>query len=111
VGLDAAAGAIGALFSHGLSGVSHGALQGAMTPLLVSHLENPDASYFGTNPATPAFGGNDFNANDVPGEPSAFDLNYFLSFHAHTTYWTQGSSSLRNMAAIVAGKYTQVTPG
>lgn len=108
-GVDAAAGAVGGLISHGLSGAGHGALQGAMDEMLVTHAQNPDASFFGTNPAAPAFGGNDFNANDVPGEPSSFDMSYFESFHAHTTYWNQGSSSLRNMAAIVDGKYSQVT--
>jgi hypothetical protein len=109
VGADAVLGGIGGLVTHGLSGMKTGAIDDAVTPLLVAHLENPDASYFGTNPATPAFGGNDFAADYVPGTPSSFDMSYFLSFRAHTTYWSQGSASLRNMAAIVAGKYGQVT--
>jgi Alpha/beta hydrolase len=109
VGADAVLGGIGGLLTHGLSGIMPGAEAGAMDTLLIAHLQNPDASYFGTNPATPAFGGNDFAADYVPGRPSSFDMSYFDSFRAHTTYWSQGSASLRNMAAIVAGKYGQVT--
>jgi hypothetical protein len=106
---NAVAGAIGGLVTHGLSGVLPGLKSGAFAPLITAHADNPDASFFGTNPATPAFGGNDFSANDVPGEPSSFDMSYFLSFHAHSTYFNPGSASLRNMAAIVVGKYGQVT--
>ena len=106
---DAVVGAIGGLVTHGLSGILPGLKSGAVAPLLADHAENPDASFFGANPATPAFGGNDFRANYVPGEPSSFDMSYFLSFHAHSTYFNPGSASLRNMAAIVAGKYGQVT--
>jgi Alpha/beta hydrolase len=109
VAQDAVVGGISGLVTHGLSGFLPGLKSGALAPLLVAHDENPDASFFGANPATPAFGGNDFSANYVPGEPSSFDMNYFLSFHAHSTYFNQGSASLRNMAAIVAGKYGQVT--
>lgn len=106
---SAVIGGIGGLLTHGLSGVVPGAEAGAEAQLMVAHLQNPDASYFGTNPATPAFGAKDFSSNYVPGEPSSFDQSYLLSFHAHTTYWNQNSASLRNMAAIVAGKYGQVT--
>lgn len=105
----AVVGGIGGLVTHGLSGFLPGVKSGALAPLLMAHDENPDAGFFGTNPATPAFGANDFSADYVPGEPSSFDMNYFLSFHAHSTYFNQGSASLRNMAAIVAGKYGQVT--
>lgn len=105
----AVVGGIGGLLTHGLSGIKAGAENGAAAPLLAAHLQNPDASYFGTNPATAPFGAHDFAADYVPGEPSSFDESYLLSFRAHTTYWTQGSASLRNMAAIVAGKYGQVT--
>ena len=105
----AVVGGISGLVTHGLSGFLSGVKSGALAPLIAAHDENPDASFFGANPATPAFGGNDFSANYVPGEPSSFNMNYFLSFHAHSTYFNQGSASLRNMAAIVAGKYGQVT--
>jgi pimeloyl-ACP methyl ester carboxylesterase len=105
----AVVGGIGGLLTHGLSGIKPGAEAAAAGQLLMAHLEAPDASYFGTNPATPPFGANDFSADYVPGEPSKFDMSYWQSFHAHTTYWSQGSASLRNMAAIVAGKYGQVT--
>lgn len=109
IGIAAGLGGVGGLITHGLSGIAQGAEQGAMAEIMFDHLQNPDASFYGANPATPAFGGQVFNANDVPGDPSAFNQAYFDSFHAHNTYWSQGSSSLRNMAAIVAGKYSQVT--
>jgi uncharacterized protein YukE len=106
----AVVGAVGGFIFHGPGGVASGAEQGAFAPLQAAHAQNPDASFYGTNPATPAFGGQVFNANSVPGEPSTFNESYFLSFHAHDTYWNPGSSSLGNMAAIVTGNYGLVTP-
>jgi len=104
---DGAAGAIGSLLTGG--SVKQGAEEGALAPLLIAHFQDPSASYFGTNPATPAFGGNDFTANFVPGEPSSFSLPYFMSFKAHSSYWTVNSASLDNMAYIVDGRYNLVT--
>ncbi len=103
---DGAAGAVGSLLTGG--SLKQGAEEGALTPLLLAHAQDPSASYFGTNPATPAFGGNDFTANYVPHEPSTFDLPYFMTFKAHSSYWTVGSSSLYNMAYIVGGRYNLV---
>lgn len=61
-------------------------------------------SHFGTNPASPAFGAEDFQvASGSPWPP----------FSAHSSYWDPGSTSLRNMARIVDGQYGSVslTPG
>ena len=86
-----------------------GAEEGALFPLMLAHLQDQNASYYGTNPATPAFGGNDFTANAVPGEPPGFSLPYFLTFKAHSSYWAPGSASLLNMARIVNGQYGLVS--
>jgi hypothetical protein len=104
---DGAAGAVGSLLTGG--GVKQGAEEGALTPLLIAHAQDPSAGYFGTNPATPAFGGHDFTANLVPGEPSSFSLPYFMTFKAHSSYWTRNSASLINMGYIVDGQYNLVT--
>jgi hypothetical protein len=86
-----------------------GAEAGALAPLLIAHAQEPSASYFGTNPAAPAFGGNDFTANVVPGQPPEFSLPYFMTFKAHSSYWTLNSASLINMGYIVDGQYNLVT--
>jgi hypothetical protein len=108
---DGAAGAVGSLLTGG--NVRQGAEEGALTPLLIAHAQNPSASYFGTDPASPAFGGNDFTANFVPGEPLVFSLPYFMSFKAHSSYWTPNSASLQNMAYIVDERYNlvELAPG
>ena len=85
--------------------IAKGAEEGALLPLMLAHLQDQNASYYGTNPATPAFGGNDFTANFVPGEPSTFILPYFMSFKAHSSYWAPRSASLTNMGYIVDGLY------
>ena len=100
---DGAAGAVVSLLAGG--NVKQGAEEGALTPLLIAHAQDPSASSFGTNPAAPAFGGNDFTANFVPGEPSTFILPYFMSFKAHSSYWAPRSASLTNMGYIVDGLY------
>jgi hypothetical protein len=104
---DGAAAAVGSLLTGG--SVKQGAEEGALTPLLIAHAQDPSAGYFGTNPATPAFGGHDFTANLVPGEPSSFSLPYFMTFKAHSSYWTRNSASLINMGYIVDGQYNLVT--
>jgi hypothetical protein len=108
---DGAAGAVGSLLTGG--NVRQGAEEGALTPLLIAHAQNPSASYFGTDPASPAFGGHDFTANVVPGEPPVFSLPYFMSFKAHSSYWTPNSASLQNMAYIVDERYNlvELAPG
>jgi hypothetical protein len=105
------AGAVGSLLTGG--SIRQGAEEGALTPLLIAHAQAPSASYFGTDPASPAFGGNDFTANSVPGEPSTFNLPYFMSFKAHSSYWARNSASLQNMAYIVDGRYNlvELAPG
>jgi hypothetical protein len=92
----------------GVHGMKVDAEVDAVIPLLVAHAKDPNAGFFGTNPATSAFGGNDFTADYIPGEPSTFDLNYFLTFKAHSSYWDPSSASLLNMAHIVDGEYSQV---
>lgn len=54
-----------------------------------------DASHFGTNPARPSFGAQDFAV-----DPSSIG-------HAHSSYWDLHSTSLKNLARIVDGE--QVT--
>lgn len=90
-------------------GATQGAMNGAMTPIWEYHVQHPDAGYFGTNPATPAFGGHGFAANYVPGEPSTFNLHYFETFKAHSSYWASKSASLANLGNIVTGQYGNVT--
>jgi hypothetical protein len=101
-------GGIGGLVTGGVHGMKVDAEVDAVLPLLIAHGEDLSAGFFGTNPATPAFGGNDFSADYIPGEPSTFDLNYFLTFKAHSSYWDPSSASLLNMAHIVDGEYSQV---
>jgi pimeloyl-ACP methyl ester carboxylesterase len=105
---DSAVGAAVSLVTR--TSLAKGAEEGALLPLMLAHLQVPNASYYGTNPATPAFGGNDFTANAVPGEPPGFSLPYFLTFKAHSSYWAPGSASLLNMARIVNGQYGLVSP-
>ena len=107
VAADGAAGAVGSLLTGG--SVKQGAEEGALTPLLIAHAQDPSAGSFGTNPASPAFGGHDFTANFVPGEPPGFSLPYFMTFKAHSSYWTPNSASLINMGYIVDGQYNLVT--
>lgn len=66
-------------------------------------LNDPNAGWFGNNPASSAFGGQVFNANDDPTRSFSG-----LSFSAHSSYWDPGSSSLNNMAKIVDGQYARV---
>jgi Alpha/beta hydrolase len=66
----------------------------------ITALSNDNASYFGTNPATSAFGGEVFNANITPGHTFSG-----LTFSAHSSYWDPNSSSLISMAHIVDGEY------
>jgi Alpha/beta hydrolase len=105
---DGFAGGVGGLVTGGLHGMKTDAEKGALLPLLLVHANQPYAGYFGTNPATPAFGGNDFTANYMPDEPSTFDLNHFLTFKAHSSYWTPNSASLFNIAHIVDGQCSDV---
>jgi hypothetical protein len=63
---------------------------------------NDDSSHFGTNPATPQFGGRDFYV--APGHPiTVTDL-----IGAHSQYWDPNSVSLRNLARIVDGLYSKI---
>lgn len=65
-------------------------------------LAYPDSDWFGNSPVSGAFGGQVFNCDD-PG------ISYpFPGLAAHSAYWTPGSSSLQNMANIVAGNYGSV---
>ncbi len=67
-------------------------------------LGNDNAGYFGTDPATSAFGGQVFNADIDPSRSFSG-----IDFSAHSSYWDQNSSSLFNMAHIVDGQYGSVT--
>lgn len=59
--------------------------------------------WFGTDPATPAFGGQIFDAT------SGTDETYSgPSFDSHSHYWDSNSSSLKSMSLIVDGKYGAV---
>ena len=88
--------------------LEHAAENAAFAVLMADHARQPDAGYFGTDPATSAFGGKDFAANFVSGEPSSFKWSYFMTMHAHSTYWNRGSAALSNMAFIVTGLYEKV---
>jgi Alpha/beta hydrolase len=63
---------------------------------------NSYSAHFGTDPATPQFGGRDFSVD--PGKPVSFSD----PIGAHSQYWDIGSSSLKNLARIVDGQYGQV---
>jgi hypothetical protein len=78
-------------------------LAAALPPLNPVNALSGNASYFGTNPATSAFGGNVFNADIDPGRSFSG-----LDFSAHSSYWDPRSSSLGNMAQIVDGQYGKV---
>jgi hypothetical protein len=65
------------------------------------------SSHFGTNPATPAFGGEVFNATSDPAR--SFGGFAGLDIAAHSSYWDPRSSSLFNMARIIVGQYGKVT--
>jgi hypothetical protein len=69
----------------------------------ITGLSNDNASYFGTDPATSAFGGHVFNANIDPGRSFSG-----LDFSAHSAYWDPNSSSLFSMAQVVDGQYGKV---
>ncbi len=75
----------------------------ALNPLNPANVLSGNASHFGTNPASPAFGGQVFNA-DIDPSRSFSGLN----FSAHSSYWDPNSWSLINMAHIVDGQYSKV---
>jgi hypothetical protein len=62
-------------------------------------LLDPNASHFGTDPASGPFGARDFQVAPGPLWPL---------LKAHSDYWLPGSTSLQNMAHIVDGQYKQV---
>ncbi|MFJ3692617.1 alpha/beta hydrolase [Streptomyces sp. NPDC090052] len=63
-----------------------------------------NASSFGTNPASTAFGGHVFQADQDPSNSfSSVDLD------AHSSYWDSHSESLDNLAKITVGDYGDVT--
>lgn len=66
-------------------------------------LSSGEASHFGANPGTPAFGGHIFNADS--GTAHSYSG---LSFGAHSAYWDPNSDSLKNMAFIVDRQYSNV---
>jgi hypothetical protein len=61
---------------------------------------DPNATHFGTDPATPPFGAQDFRVAPGPLLPP---------FAAHSIYWDAGSTSLKNIGHIVDGQYSQVS--
>ena len=71
-----------------------------LPPLNPVNALSGNAAYFGTDPATSAFGGQVFNADIDPSRSFSG-----LDFSAHSSYWDPGSSSLVNMAHIVDGQY------
>ena len=75
-----------------------------LPPLNPVNALSGNAAYFGTNPATSAFGGHVFNADADPSRSFSG-----LDFSAHSSYWDRNSSSLINMARIVDGQYGSVT--
>jgi hypothetical protein len=75
----------------------------ALNPLNPANVLSGNASHFGTNPASPAFGGQVFNADVDPSQSfSGLDVS------AHSSYWDPNSWSLINMAHIVDGQYSKV---
>jgi Alpha/beta hydrolase len=74
------------------------------------HWIGPD-SHFGTDPATPPFGARDFMV--APGHLGTIDIGPIPilpnPFPVHSQYWDEGSTSLRNIAFIVAGLYRKVS--
>ncbi|MEV8566816.1 alpha/beta hydrolase [Streptomyces sp. NPDC051322] len=63
-----------------------------------------NASSFGINPASVAFGGHVFKADQDPSQSfSSVDLD------AHSSYWDTNSDSLANLAKITVGDYGDVT--
>jgi hypothetical protein len=74
-----------------------------VNPLNPANVLSGNASHFGTNPASPAFGGQVFNADVDPSQSfSGLDVS------AHSSYWDPNSWSLINMAHIVDGQYSKV---
>jgi len=68
----------------------------------------PD-SHFGTDPASPAFGGRVFRVDGHLGTIHIGPIPILPNpFPEHSQYWDPGSISLRNMALIVAGLYREV---
>jgi hypothetical protein len=65
-------------------------------------IANPDSNWFGNSPVSGAFGGRVFNCEN-------HNVSYpFPGLSAHSAYWSPQSSSLLNMANIVAGRYGAV---
>lgn len=58
---------------------------------------NPEPLPHGANPSRPEFGNQPFHSD--PGVPFYRDLE-----QAHTAYWQEGSTSLKSMGGIIAGK-------
>src|SRR5579875_1031904 len=63
---------------------------------------NSYSAHFGTDPASPQFGGRDFYVD--PGKM----VTPLDPIGAHSQYWDVGSASLRNLARITDGMYGQI---
>lgn len=59
-----------------------------------------DLARFGDDPCDTAFGARRFYVEDGP---------FYLTFAAHSDYWTPDSKSLKNLANIVSGRYHDIT--
>lgn len=109
VGVDSAAD-LGLSPSHVWAGEARFDPVPKLPPLDPQEWFGPDRGYFGTDPASPPFGGRVFTVDGHLGIIHIGPIPVLPNpFPEHSQYWDPGSISLRNMALIVAGMYGEVS--